>query len=346
MSLFRASDDRGAVPVADAALEALGIVRLPVPVPFIEAGGPANIYAIADEGPTYTLFDTGVGTPEGTAALKAGLKAHGIAVEAISRIVISHGHIDHYGNAQWLSEVSGAKVYIHAADREKIATDLRWNEVLVKHWDYFTALGVPTSELDAIVDRTSKAPRYARPVEVSRLSSLEEGQTFAFRHFEAQVLHTPGHTPGLVCLYAKGPKVLFADDHVLARVSPNPLIDLSQGEGPTKFRALVSYLLAARRVRELELDAVLPGHGEAFSNHQTLLDDLFSFYARRQERLLRAVTKAPASVYDLAEVMFMRRDNARLFLMLSEVLGNLEVLEDDAQVRKELVDGVWRYAPC
>ena len=45
-----------------AALTRLGVHRIPVPVPFPEAGGPANVYVIEEEGGGVALFDAGIGT--------------------------------------------------------------------------------------------------------------------------------------------------------------------------------------------------------------------------------------------------------------------------------------------
>jgi len=56
-------------------LAALGVHRVPVPVPFAEAGGPANVYVIEEDGGGLALFDAGIGTREGRAALLAGLRS-------------------------------------------------------------------------------------------------------------------------------------------------------------------------------------------------------------------------------------------------------------------------------
>ncbi|HEY0880132.1 MAG TPA: MBL fold metallo-hydrolase, partial [Archangium sp.] len=139
------------VDLDDGALVALGIHRMEVPVPFIEAGGPANAYAIEDADGRWTLFDTGIGTPDGLSALRAQASERGIDLKRLSRIVVSHGHLDHFGNAQQLSEESGARVFIHAADLDKVVGDARFATLLRKHRAYFlSALGVPVDVLDAV----------------------------------------------------------------------------------------------------------------------------------------------------------------------------------------------------
>ncbi len=331
------------VDLDDSALTALGIHRLSIPVPFIEAGGPANVYVIEDGDGRYTLFDTGIGTNDGIAALRGQAAERKLDLKKISRIVVSHGHLDHFGNAQMLSEESGARVFIHDADVEKIVGDARFAAMLRKHRGYFLKIGVPLETLDQMQANADRQPNTIRYVERSRLGSLQDGEVLRFKHFEVVVKHLPGHTPGLVCLYAERQRLFFADDHVLARVSPNPVLDLSQGEGKTKFRALSRYLEGAKWVRDLELDAVLPGHGPAFKGHRELLDGLFAFYGVRQAKLLARIQQEPVTVFDLLPTLFPRRDTNRLVLMLSEVLANVEVLEDAGKVTAHEGDVV-RYA--
>lgn len=343
MSVLYASAE-AALPVDESFLKGLGVFRLPVPVPFKEAGGPVNVYVIENADGTLTLFDCGIATAEGRAALKQGFEERGLDRSQIRTIIISHGHIDHYGNAQELSEETGATIWLHPADHEKVCGEGRWNKQLEKAYPYFMRLGVSRATLDLMMAAAGSNASYARQVDPQRVKPLVDGQRFDFKHLSVEVLHMPGHTPGLVCLYSAPNKLLFADDHVLARVSPNPLLDLTAGEGADKFRALCAYIKSARIVHAMELDCVLPGHGEGFKNHRPLLDGLFGFYRRRQEKLLARLAQGPATVSELVGVVFPRVDAGRLYLMLSEVLGNLEVLEDEGKLRRIEDAEVFRFA--
>lgn len=312
-------------------------------MPFIDAGGPVNVYALEDEG-GWALFDCGIGTEEGEAALRAGAAEHGIALDRCTRLFVSHGHVDHYGLAQTLSEESGATVFIHPADASKAVGPDGWDARSHLYRAFLERAGVPSGQLDRLVAFGRFTGKYSRRIEAARVQPLAAGQRFRFRHFEAEVLHLPGHTPGLVCLWDAEHRILFADDHILARTSPNPFLEL-QGDGPVRTgRALVNYFASIRRVMALEVDWVLPGHGEPFQDVRPLLERLFGFYARRQEKLLAALEAGADTPFAMTQALFGPHEGPRLYLTLSEVVGNLEVMEDEGRVRSSEVDGLERWA--
>ncbi len=327
--------------IDDAFLRALGVHRIPVPVPFPDAGGPVNVYAIEDGGGRWALFDAGLGTPEAEAALREGAAKSGVDLSRLSRIIVSHGHVDHFGLAQVLSEQSGAKVYVHASDLEKVTGHGRWVMRRDEYFALFRRLGVPEELLEPIEQAGRRTLHFARSVDAERVQLLDGGERLDFARFSAEVMHLPGHTPGLVCLWAEEPRWLFADDHLLARVSPNPLIELD-AQGQT-LKALCAYLESARKAHAMDVEWVLPGHGAPFRGHRDLLDTLFQFYERRQEKLLAHLSHREATAYQLVEVLFRKAEVKRLFLTLSEVVGNLEVLEERGAVARREVGGVWQF---
>src|SRR5437867_3593206 len=205
-------------------LKQMGVHRIAVPIPFIEAGGPVNVYAIEEEGGGIALFDAGIGTKEGSAALLKGFAAAGLSLGDIRRIFVSHGHIDHYGYARAAQEASGAPVHCHQRDHDKLTWRDRDPERLDRQAAYLIKLGAPPEVRELAAGFLRFISRMARPIE--QVEPLPEGTRLKFARFDAEVMHLPGHTPGLTCLWAERERVLFSDDHLLELVSPNPLIDL------------------------------------------------------------------------------------------------------------------------
>jgi glyoxylase-like metal-dependent hydrolase (beta-lactamase superfamily II) len=308
-----------------AGLARLGVQRIPVPVPFPEAGGPANVYVIEEEGGGVALFDAGIGTKEGREALHAGFDRLRLSLGDIRRIFVSHGHIDHYGYARAAQEESGAPVYVHVRDHDKVTGRDRTRKRLELYASYLQKLGAPLDLLAHVKIHWQDSLRMARPLE--QVEELKPGTILRFRKFSAEVLHLPGHTPGLVCLWAAAERVLFSDDHLLERVSPNPLLDL-EGKDEPDHKALLEYVRSAKRVRELPVELVAPGHAEPFSGHVEIIDRLLGFYEKRQRRILDLLSAGgPQSPAQLAPQIFPRAKEHHLYLTLSEVMGNLEVLE-------------------
>lgn len=322
-------------------LRDLGILRLPVPIPFPQAGGPVNVYAVEDAGGGLALFDAGLGSREAEAALEAGLAAVGRRFDEVTRIVVSHGHVDHYGGARTVLEKAGRDVPVHAhpADVPKIAeSGPRWKELAPLYAAHLARLGVPADSLVGLEREETGGFHLARRLREVR--PLAAGEVLRFRHLEAEVLHMPGHTPGLVCLWDARHRLFFSDDHLLEKVSPNPLIDLGAGEG---WRPLVSYLEAARRMRDLDVELVLPGHGPPFGGHRQVIDRLFHFYGVRQEKIRAALARGPATAFEIARALFPWARPRDLFLTLSEAAANLELLETRGEVVREESVGIRRH---
>jgi len=317
-------------------LASLGVARVPVPVPFVEAGGPANVYVIEEADGGLALFDAGIGTKEGRDALLAGFRDLGRSLGEIRRIFISHGHIDHYGYARAAQEESGAPVYCHPRDHAKVTGRGRSTHALELYAAYLERLGAPRELLGHVRVHFQDTQRMARPLE--SVEPLADGDRLRFARFSAEVLHLPGHTPGLVCLWAAEEKVLFSDDHLLERVSPNPLLDL-EGKAEPEHKALCAYVRSTQRVRKLPVALVAPGHGEPFVGHAEVIDRLLHFYDRRQALILDLLREGAATPAALAPRVFPRAKPSQLYLVLSEVMGNLEVLEEQGKVHRHEREG-------
>ena len=321
----------------------LGIFRIPVPIPFHNAGGPVNAYIVEEED-GFLLFDPGLGTAQSQAALAAGVARTGHRFDQVSRIVLSHGHIDHFGAAAWVQEQAGRTIpiSIHNADAGKVLdsrTD--WPALLRSNGEYFSKLGVPPRVLDEMVaDIGTDAAMGKRLAEVK---PPLQGDRFHCSHVTLEVHHMPGHTPGVCCLYERNHRLLFSADHILEHVSPNPLIELELNGEPSSFKPLVSYFESLDRVRTLDVDLVLPGHGAPFSGYLQVIESLCAFYERRHAKLLQALKRSPLTVYEATAKLFSLTSTFELFLMISEALGNLELLEHKGTVQRETCGGLVRF---
>ena len=322
----------------------LGIFRIPVPVPFPQAGGPANVYVVEERGGGVMLFDAGLGTPEAEEALQAGFRRIGKRFSQVRRIVISHGHVDHFGAARSVLEWHGGEVpvFAHPADIPKIEKGGRyWRDAIPHYAAYFARLGVPAEVMQAAAGGLSASLELARRLESVRAAPV--GEVLSLAHLALEVHHMPGHTPGVICLYDRSHRLFFSDDHLLEKVSPNPLIELGPSGEDGAFKPLVAYLESVGRLHALEVELVLPGHAEPFGGHRHVIDALIQFYGKRQARIRTALSARPLSAYEVMREIFPRASPKELFLTASETVANLEVLEARGEAARELDGGVYRF---
>ncbi len=154
----------------------------------------AQAYLLVDRD-EITLVDAGhVGSGR---MLRAYLARIGRSVEHVTRIVCTHGHPDHIGGVHEISAWSGAEVLLHPADSERLR--IRFRDVIANF-----APG-------PIVALLTRAPAHARPI-----VDGEELPVFG----GLRVLHTPGHTPGSICLYSPAGRFVIVGD-LLQRVRGN-----------------------------------------------------------------------------------------------------------------------------
>jgi glyoxylase-like metal-dependent hydrolase (beta-lactamase superfamily II) len=313
----------------------LGIFRIAVPIPFIEAGGPVNVYVVEEEH-GLLLFDTGLGTAESRSALAEGFSSIGHRFEEVNRIILSHGHIDHFGAAVWVMEQAGKQIplMISNADADKVLdSGMDWPNLLVRSKKYFLKLGVPLQELEEVIVTLNKNTGFGQ--KLPAFTPLLPNDLFKCKHVTLEVLPMPGHTSGLCCLYDREHRILFSADHLLERVSPNPLLQLNAEGEPTAFKPLISYFASLGHIRNLPIDLVLPGHAEPFNNPCDVIDSLSKFYQRRQAKLLGILNGKSMTVYEIMRRFFSASSGFALILMISETLGNLEMLEEKGEIIRE-----------
>lgn len=182
------------------------------------------------------------GPPSGARTIASGMAAAGIAPGEVRLILITHGHLDHFGGAAQVSALCGAPVAAHrdtpAFTRERRnalppAQSLRGSLI---RWLYL---------LLAPVARFS-------PLEAQVL--LDEGADLSPYGVEGQVLLVPGHAPGSLALVTAEGEAFVGDLFVNYAVPSRPLY-VSDRE---------AWKCSYARIQALQPRTVYVGHGEPF----------------------------------------------------------------------------------
>lgn len=323
-------------PFAPAA--AAGIHRIAVPTPF--AVGRVNVYLIEDE--PLTLVDAGPNSGTSFDALQRGVEALGHQLEEIELVVLTHQHIDHLGLVGLVAARSGADVaaldaavpLVERFSEESAADDAFAGEIMHRH-------GIPPDVVSALQSVSRAFRAWGAPATITRV--LHDGDRLELRDRSFEVLHRPGHSPTDTVFHDAERRQLIAADHLLAAISSNPLITRPRDAGGKRPRALLTYLESLRRTRELDLDLVLPGHGDPITDHRSLIDERFAMHRRRAEKLHRLIAERRRTAYELAQSLWGNIAVTQAFLTLSEVLGHTDLLLEEGRVAEVESDGVARF---
>lgn len=294
--------------------------RLELPTPF--PVGPVNAYLLS--GNPLTLVDTGPKTPEAQTALERGVTAAGARLQDIRRILLTHGHTDHAGNAAWVAQHSGAPVYVHDGDRAKVS-GRRW--VLEHVKTFFTQAGLPGTVAESFSGQIQLLRQYLDPL--AKVSPLTDGVYLPLAAERLRVLHTPGHSNGHVSFYHED-GVLIAGDLLLEGVSPNPLVEFTS-DG-MRIPTLPQYLQSLRRVLILNCEVAHPGHGGPIANPNARARELITHHEQRKEEIAGLIRRTPKTLAGICGELFQNLDDTGLMLALSEVVGHLDLLAEEKRL--------------
>ena len=323
-----------------AAAAAAGIHRLAIPTPF--AVGRVNVYLIEDD--PLTLVDAGPNSGTSLDELTRGIAALGHALEDIELVLLTHQHIDHLGLVSLVASRSGAEVaaidaavpYVENFSSEAQADDDFALDIMLRH-------GIP-EDVAAALQSVSQAFRgWGAPVQVTR--TLRDGEPLAQRDRTLHVHHRPGHSPTDTIFHDRQRRVLIAADHLLAHVSSNPLITRPRDGSRERPQALVQYLDSLCATRAMEVEMVLPGHGEPITHHRDLIDQRFALHRRRADKIQRLLEERSRSAYEIAQALWGNIAVTQAYLTLSEVLGHLDLLTNAGRAREVMREGRSLFEP-
>ena len=288
--------------------------RISVPTPFYV--GPVNVYLI-EETPL-TLIDAGPRDPASLEALRSGLLSLGYKLSDIKRIIISHAHADHYGLARVIVEESGAAVYIHEWDAPAVSANVDYSA----YRELLRAAGVPRDIIARMEAGYERFRGFAYPLD--NVEVLKDNDEILFEHESLSVVHTPGHTPGSICLHRTSNRLVFASDTVLKTITPNPVLSPDPINAKRRFQSLGEYLVSLARLRELAPTVLKGGHGDDVTDYDEHFHRMFRFTKARQAKLLSLLPKNGANAWDTSMLLFPDAGGYHRFLALSETVAHLD----------------------
>jgi glyoxylase-like metal-dependent hydrolase (beta-lactamase superfamily II) len=315
-----------------------GVHWLSMPLPF--QLDHINLWLLDDEG-GWTVVDTGIGNAE-TRALWDKIFSR---FSNVKRLIVTHYHPDHAGNAAWICKRFGAQMWTTQG------------EYLTAHAVRASGAGYTSEAVLSVFEKNGLDEERSRGMAAmrgnNRYSALVPEFPFSYRRiiegdrvriggrdWKAIIGH--GHAPEHLSLYCKELNTVIAGDMLLSTISTNVSVWSIDPEGDP----LRLFLESIARYRELPEDVlVLPSHGKPFRGAHARVAQLEKHHEARLEELLRSLTQ-PRSAGDLLGVLFRRPlDAHQTFFAMGEAIAHLHYLYYAGQARRAIgADGVMRYA--
>ncbi|MBI1886389.1 MAG: MBL fold metallo-hydrolase [Chloroflexi bacterium] len=205
--------------------------------------------------------------------------------------------------------------------------------------------GVPLDELapfvkasEAIIDRVNV---------VKPDWEVAGGERIAAGPLEWEIIWTPGHSSGHICLYERNRKAFLSGDHILNPITPNIGLHAEAMGNP-----LADYLSSLREVREYDVELVLPAHGDEFRGFRERIDELLGHHEERLAEIRSVLAKGLRTAYQIASRMSWNAEGSwdelppfQRRMATTEALAHLELLHSRGEVRRSTAEGgVIRYS--
>jgi glyoxylase-like metal-dependent hydrolase (beta-lactamase superfamily II) len=283
-----------------------GVLRFTLPLPT----GPRHVHCYLLRGEDgWTLVDTGLGLQE-TPWEEILARLDG----PVARIFITHMHPDHVGGAEAAAAVTGAPVLqgrLDYAQCERVWGSSDWPERIA---EWFLRNGVPPHVTDDLIESGHVFADFVRFAWNPTL--VDPGDDVAGWN----VLATPGHADGHLCLYRDG--VLIAGDHLLAPITP--AVGLYPESRPDP---LGDYLESLARVAALDPRVSYGGHGATIDEPAARAREIVAHHDRRLEQTEAALGPEPRTGYEVSLDLF-GRELAPIHrrFAVAETLSHLERL--------------------
>ncbi|MDP2949845.1 MAG: MBL fold metallo-hydrolase [Chloroflexota bacterium] len=312
---------------------------IPANVPFYTGPLAPNVYLVADGGQG-ALIDAGFpddasirarldylrSMPGPSTSARGGSAYGGGSGQALrlADIILTHHHFDHSGGAQRLREATGARICLH-----------RQEERLLADWQADAPLDVELPPERREMAEMARAWRQAA-AQATPDRLVEDGDTIRVGEATMEVIHTPGHTAGSICLYLREEGVLFAGDTVLGlgtvAVMPPPHGDMGQ------------YIRSLERLKGYPATLLCPGHGPLVRDVGRKLQELIDHRHQREEQVLAAVAGGRGTVRAMLAEIYPELDSRLEGMARGQLLAHLAKLEGEGRVVRQGGEGeeaVW-----
>jgi glyoxylase-like metal-dependent hydrolase (beta-lactamase superfamily II) len=309
-----------------------------------------NLWLLRDRDETgregWAIVDCGIAN-DATRAAWEQVFAGGLDGLPVLRVIVTHMHPDHIGNAHWLTERFGVRLWISATDwnAARIASTATTGFGGDSAAAFMASHGLADPEAVAKIRARSNYYASMVPQVPARFRRLMDQDVLRIGKHDWRCLVGHGHAPEHIALHCPALGLLISGDMLLPRISTNvSVIDIEPEGNP-----LPLYLASIDRLRALPADTlVLPSHGRPFRHLHVRVAQLVAHHDERFAEVLAACGEAPQTAASLLPVLFRRTlDLHQTTFAMGESIAHLNALWIDGRLRRDRgADGIFRFSPA
>jgi glyoxylase-like metal-dependent hydrolase (beta-lactamase superfamily II) len=252
---------------------------------------------LAESDKGWVAIDTGVNMPANQAIWQYVLKQIGISFKHIDSIYLSHYHHDHIGLAGWLQQQSGAEVYMPYEDLLTFTNYVACGNYYGQVKNTCVKEGWPVKLVQDLASDINSIDRLIRPL--PELKPYYENDHLYLNGQKYEILNLPGHSDGHLVFYGPDTGVLLSGDNIVNHT----ILQITDWPHTRLINPLDMHLAQLNNLLDMEINLVLPGHGDVFKDLGVKIHQINRHHKNRKEVIYNHLT-SPCSAWELAQQMF------------------------------------------
>ncbi len=298
------------------------------------------------------LIDAGYSMKYWQNAFYKALNELQINLEDVDYCIITHEHPDHTGLVAELKRVNpDVKICMHKIAHElaKLRDDwiknINLEERVKERGELLISYGLEKEEVDLIIQRFGTGRMRFEYIKPDLLLNDDDRIVDG----ELQIVHSPGHSVGHICIYYPKKGILFSGDHILSKITPHlgTLVIPGASEFNKKnnyVNILKLYLGSLDRIDELNSRIILPGHEQIIYDPHERITAIKNHHQNRLYEISKIIQNNPITPLQIALQHFGDDlDQMNKILAISETLVHLDYLEFQNKVQKIEKNGTILY---
>lgn len=294
-------------------------------------------FFLMKQGNSLTLIDTGLNTEDCWNSLQKTLKNHDFTLTDITRILLTHHHMDHIGLVNRIVSAHSIPVYAHPYAILVLKRDKEYTKMRIEFFrKLYKEMGCGEIGDKQVVNLRNPIILGENKKIDCEIQEITNNQLFGF-----DILEIPGHAPDQVAFYNKECKWLLAGDLLIENIPSNAFIEPDYDGIRTK--SLVQQKQSLEKCLALNVELVFSGHGNIIEKPVDLLKERIKEIDEKANKYINMIKSGISTASGIAQLRYKEKYEKQFFNSMSEVIGYLDYLELHGKINKEMEKGIWHY---